>query len=70
MQDPETLRLMRERAARVAQRNRGDGLPVGGVDTSTRAPPARSFTDEPADRGSGAAAFDAGGGGGGDGGGD
>jgi hypothetical protein len=67
MQDPETLRLMRERAARASQRNRGDGGPVVVVDTPTGTAGAK-----PRDRDSGEGDFrgaTADGGGGGDGGG-
>jgi hypothetical protein len=40
MQDPETLRLMRERAARTAQRNSGDAPPTV-ADPATAAPAPR-----------------------------
>ena len=69
MQDPETLRLMRERAARVALRNRGDGGPVLVVDRPA-APLARSRGSEPAEHSSSDASADSGGGGDGGGGGD
>ncbi len=66
MQDPETLRLMRERAARTAQRNRRDGGPVVAVDT-----PMGTAVAKPRERDSGESDFRgaAGDGGGGDGGG-
>lgn len=64
MQDPETLRLMRERAARAAQRNRADAGADAVVEISSSVPRVRPLSGDAGDGGWRGA--DGGGDGGGD----